>query len=66
MRFPSPAVLIPKAGHETLAQPLAAGVLQSVGISRHTVSFQDGGDLPGADPHIGEQRRQNLPFCIRG
>ena len=56
----TPAIVIPQAGHETLAQLPAVAVLQNIRILCHMVPFQNSHDLIAADLHIGAQRLQDL------
>ena len=43
-------LLIPDTGHEPLPQPFPVAVLESLHVCLHTVLFQNGSDLPRADP----------------
>ena len=60
------AVFISDTGHEPLSQPLAVAVLERGNVAAHIVLGQNGGDLPGADTHIREQRIHDLRFRLGG
>lgn len=59
-------LLIPDTGHEPLPQPFPVAVLESLHVCLHTVLFQNGSDLPRADPQISPQLFQDLHFRLQG